>query len=107
MCGRKFKVLLQHLEQSHGLAKEASEKMSRKKRLVVKGAKQHIKLMKCPYPDCGNPVVRVDLHLKSMHKINGEELEKYKKIAKALRQKKKKNKRKETEKVFLYTYVLK
>ena len=42
-----------------------------------------------------------------MHKIKGEELEKYKKIAKDQRQKKKKNERKETEKVFLYTYLLK
>ena len=31
---------------------------------------------------CGNPVIRVDLHLKSFHKIRGEEFEKYNKIAK-------------------------
>ena len=42
-----------------------------------------------------------------MHKIKGEELEKYKKIANDQRQKKKKNERKETEKVLLYIYLLK
>ena len=76
---------------------------------MVKGSQQITKPTKCPYPGCGRPIVRIDLHMKSVHKIKGEELENYKKMVKEKRMKKKRQtQRKETEKVFLHTiYVLK
>ena len=108
MCAKKFKVLLQHLEHTHGFTKEKAKEVSRKQRLVVKGARQKVKPTKCPYPGCGHPVVRVDLHLKTVHKVKGEELEQYKTMAKQERQEKKRAvERKQSEKVFLHFYVLK
>ena len=48
-----------------------------RKRVVVKGATPGRKPVKCPYPGCANPVVRIDLQLKSINKVKGDEFDTY------------------------------
>ena len=80
-------------------------KSTTKKGLYSRVLPKEKKTVKCPYPGCGNPVIRVDLHLKSVHKVKGDEFDKYNKMAKDLHARKKRKERKESEKVFPYSYL--
>ena len=79
ICGKHVKYMPSHLRIVHKKSSKEAVELSKVTRAVKSGVMQKNKPLPCPVEGCTALVVRVDLHLRNIHKLN-KDGDKYKKL---------------------------
>ena len=79
ICGKDVKYMPSHLRIMHKKSSKEAVQLSKVTRAVKAGVQQKNKPLPCPVEGCTALVVRVDLHLRNIHKLDKDGNE-YKKL---------------------------